>query len=729
MHSHWIAVGICVYFVILGVVYAAVTPPFEAPDEASHFLYIHNLLETGQLPILEARNTMFNSQSVQRHHPPLYYLIGGALISWTERGDVETYLQPNPLGSIGTVTDNNQNVYLHPIPVGSGDTALAIWVLRLYSLTLGAGTIWFIYKAAALLSSSPAVGLLAALFAASIPSFIHISASINNDNLVTLFHAAGVCVGLRIWKRRIISRNDIIVVCLILSGVALTKINGLTLLPILLGWLLFGAASGRLRWRSVLRLFGVSLLSILLLAGWWYIRNQQLYGDPLALTATLSIWSRGGAPQLISLFEAKGVWDSFWFTLGHLNIRGPEWLYSLYLPLVAVLGFIGIAVAFFRQKSWRIFLIFMIGIGLIAVVALLVASSRINVSQGRILFPGLIAYVPLLVIGWTSLLGKRLGGIVVLPLAGLAVAAPFLYLAPAFTPAVVVEALPADAYPLHITSDAPLTIEGYQLQTETMKEADEIRLTLFIGGFHPDNPYLFVKALHPVTNEVLGGADVYPGMMPTNTLSEGLLYAVPIHFRLDTPSAFMPENPYQINLALGWRIPDADDSAEGQYVPLRVDGEDTTTAVLPGPIYFPHQPPNVTPEFPADVTYGGLIRLSGYTLSGNPVSPGQTLTVRLFWDDLAPIDEDWSVAVGLLDAESNIAVQADGMPLGYPTSAWQPGLVFTDVRPLVIPGNLVPGQYRLYIGWYRLSDGERLQPSGAGVSGSLYIHHRPIIVQ
>jgi len=87
-----IALGLCLYFVILAVFYAANTPPFEAPDEASHFLYIHNLLETGQLPILEDRATMFESQSVQRHHPPLYYLIGALLISWTERDDLPMYL-------------------------------------------------------------------------------------------------------------------------------------------------------------------------------------------------------------------------------------------------------------------------------------------------------------------------------------------------------------------------------------------------------------------------------------------------------------------------------------------------------------------------------------------------------------------------------------------------------------------------------------------------------------
>jgi len=44
--------------VALAIVYAAVTPPFEAPDEGAHFLYIHNLLEERRLPILEGRGVV-----------------------------------------------------------------------------------------------------------------------------------------------------------------------------------------------------------------------------------------------------------------------------------------------------------------------------------------------------------------------------------------------------------------------------------------------------------------------------------------------------------------------------------------------------------------------------------------------------------------------------------------------------------------------------------------------
>ncbi|NJL93032.1 MAG: hypothetical protein HC915_04570 [Anaerolineae bacterium] len=127
------------YFWGLGVLYIQSTPPFEAPDESSHFLYIHNWLETGQLPVLEDRATVLGSGSAQRHHPPLYYGLGALLIAGTDRNDLEDYLLLNPAGAPGVLTLGNQNVFLHSPTSPSAQTSLAIRVLRSFSLCLAAG--------------------------------------------------------------------------------------------------------------------------------------------------------------------------------------------------------------------------------------------------------------------------------------------------------------------------------------------------------------------------------------------------------------------------------------------------------------------------------------------------------------------------------------------------------------------------------------------------------------
>ncbi|MCA9910712.1 MAG: hypothetical protein KC519_18780, partial [Anaerolineae bacterium] len=109
------ALVIALGFMVITIAYSRATPIFEPPDEAAHFLYAHNILTEGRLPLLEDRASVFASQSTQRHHMPLYYLISAVLISGTDRSDLADFLHPTPLGSTGVVTLNNQNVYLHSL--------------------------------------------------------------------------------------------------------------------------------------------------------------------------------------------------------------------------------------------------------------------------------------------------------------------------------------------------------------------------------------------------------------------------------------------------------------------------------------------------------------------------------------------------------------------------------------------------------------------------------------
>ncbi len=724
--SHSPALVICAFFVMLALVYSASTPPFEAPDEGSHFLYIHNLLESGALPVLEDRDTVFASQSTQRHHPPLYYLAGAVLVSWTQRGDVSAYLERNPLASIGFVAENNQNVYLHQWPPPEGDTGIAIGLLRLFSIALAAGTVWFVYRAGTLAADDRYIGLLAAGLTVSLPSFIHISASINNDNLVTFLFAAGVYSCLRIWQRQEITHMDMLVLSLILAGVALAKTNGLALFAVVYGTMLLGAIKGRFSARRALSVVAVSLLAAALLAGWWYMRNMQLYGDPLGLTATLRIWARGGPPQLISWFEAKGVWESFWFILGHFNIRGPEWLFVFYLPLVMLLACAGIVVAFIRRAELRWRLVFLWGVGLLTVLALLAASSRINVSQGRILFPGLVAFAPLVVLGWMMLLGRRLAGLLILPLLVLALIAPVVYLYPAYAGAQIMTTVPDPARRIDAYTD-DLALLAYELHGDPVRPGDWLRLTLYIRGAHPENPLLFVKALDPLTQEVVGGLDVYPAMLPTDSLMHDQIYAVPVRFRVGDHSGLL-----RLKLALGWRVPEADDPGEGDFLPLvDANGVPVNTLLVDGPTLLNPAPLVETPQYPADILYGEAIRLVGTTLSTERLRPGEALSVTTFWNAVRAIPDDWTLSLGLLAADGRLEAQADGMPPGYPTSAWVPGTAFTDTRTLLLPENTLPGVYRLYSAWYNPLDSQRLRPTGTGAdpNAHLYLHPALILVE
>jgi hypothetical protein len=705
-------------FIALGVAYAAVTPVFEAPDEGAHFLYIHNLLESGELPVMGGRRETFESRSVQRHHPPLYYLGGALLVGWVDRSDVDSYFVDNPFAAIGFVTDNNRNIYLHDPQPPAGGTHIAVWILRLYSLTLASGTLLLVYRAGEIAFPGRPVGLLAMAFLVSLPGFVAGAASINNDNLVTFLFAAGITLTLDIWRRGAVTRRDLLWLSLILGASTISKQTGLALPPLVYAGLGWAALRHRLPWRDVWRVVGVTLAAMALLGGWWYVRNIQIYGDPLALERTLSIWGRGSAVSRTwsaILFEAKGVWDSFWMTLGHFNIRGPEWLYG-YVPVLVVLGVVGLVPAWLRQRGrGRDAILLMLAVVGLMIAALAVATRQINVSQGRILYPMMIGFAPLLVLGWRSLLGRWLAPLLLAPLLALTVIVPFGYLARAYTGLERLEALPADA--VTVTAEAEgLRLEGYRLLTPVVAPGELVELLVYFRGLHPENPTFFVQALDPITQDTLGGVDLYPGMAPTSALADGPLYGAHVVFRLDEDAAGRP--PMQLRLALGWRVLEPE-PAPGRYLEwVDANGAPVGLLTVEGPVLVDPTLPVPQAAQTTDVRFGEGIRLLGYTLP-DTAEAGGTLPVGLVWDAVGPISGDYTLTVGLVNAEGELVAQADDPIPGYPTDVWVSGRPFHSERMLPLPDHLPAGTYTVYIGWYSTPDIVRLPVTGDGARDNL----------
>lgn len=715
---------ICLLFVLLAGLNAMTTPPFESVDEASHYLYIYDLLQTGQLPIIESRQQVFASLSVQRHHPPLYYLLGAALTAWLDVPPPRPYMPTNPLAAIGYASDNNLNFLLHP-PLPAA-LSLHVTLLRFISTTLGLGTLLLVYALTRRLSQSRSIGLWAAFILASIPGFIHISGSINNDNLVTFSYAAGIYCILSAWQHQKLGLKFTLLIGLILAVVSLSKITGLTLFVPVYGLLLLGAWQHRWSWRAALSTLALSFLLVALLAGWWYIRNWQLYGDPLALNATARIWGRGGTTgYLMSLFEAQGVWESFWFRLGQFNISGPDWLYRLYLPLMSLPVIIGWLLAYRKQPALRFYLLFLSAVCLLVLLSLVISTSRVNISQGRILYPALIAFIPLITLSlhatlrhlrtrWPSLNPHTLMAFLLSPLLALALFVPPLYLAPAYPQATILTQLPTGAKPIYAYAQdqaGRLEWRAYQMEARPLKVGDTLHLMLYIQGQHTGNPWLFVKALDPITGEVLGGLDTYPAMLPTASLDANALYAIPLHFRIQHPPAH--PNIQRLNLMLGWHLP----HAASPYLPQYDDHDQPLSSLrIDGPLLLNEEPlPALSQTL--NIKFGNLIQLEAYQLSSNALPAdedlhsGDTLTIATRWRTLQNAPDDWVLVTGLLpDDDSAPALHQDAPLAAYPATHWLAGQAFNETRQLSIPPDTPPGTYQVYFLWYKATDGQRLSP-------------------
>lgn len=768
--SRYLVILIIIGFIIFGGVYASVLPPFEAADEGAHFLYTHNLLETGELPVIQAREIvsaqaeLTQQWAIETHQPPLYYALGAILTFWTDRDDIDDYLRTNDLIFVRGVTEANHNQWLHnPTRGEAGDTGLALSILRGFSMVLGGFTLYFVYLVSRIMfirldiPHAPLLAIAPILLVASIPTFVSISSSYNNDNLVTTLYAGGVYWCVRMWHRREINTVDIGVVSLILAMIALTKINGLSLFGIVYLSLFVGVWRGHYSRQSALRLFGISLTIAMLLAGWWYVRNWDLYGDPLALEATQSLWSRE-----FEIAETSGdfgaelgrIYRSFWFMIGylHLPLYGVNGLY-IYAGVLSLVGIVGVGGWMFRRNNNQSNDI----IGLLMLVCLtisttlLIGTRSVDISYGRLLFPALIGFAPIMILGIYHIIcqiffmlqkslkrfvlrsksesplsqrsvrqrGFRGEGIVIilliLPLTITAIVTPFTRLPNAYPSLSEVDSLPESANVINVDAEG-LQIVAVDVQTDVLRPNQDLVFDLYLQGNHPDNPFLLVTIVDAITLERLGHVELFPSLAPTDSLDTDMLYRAEIRVNADEIDKAL--SPRQVNLQLAWH------SLETfRDIPL-TDGENTpietllvTASTLIDSEYQPE-----SPTINTNVIYGDVIGLEGYTLSDDNLRAGDTLDIDLFWRYLNPMDEDWTVALQLISDAGEVIVQGDGMPNGYVTSAWRErDSIYVDRRSMTLPEDISNGEYHLYVGWYRASDFTRLPAIGDTVNADLAI--------
>ena len=127
----------------------------------------------------------------------------------------------------------------------------------------------------------------------------------------------------------------------------------------------------------------------------------------------------------------------------------------------------------------------------------------------------------------------------------------------------------------------------------------------------------------------------------------------------------------------------------------------------------PHTEPEIQPQAPMSVDFGGQIQFLGADLSAPEIGAGETLTVTLYWQpQTTPLQRDYTVFVHLLgpvNPASGTPMWAghDSPPLGnsYPTSRWQQGEVIVDRHEFVVPSGAPPGAYQIEAGLYNPQEG------------------------
>jgi 4-amino-4-deoxy-L-arabinose transferase-like glycosyltransferase len=256
-----------------------------------------------------------------------------------------------------------------------------------------------------------------------------------------------------------------------------------------------------------------------------------------------------------------------------------------------------------------------------------------------------------------------------------------------------------------VTGGAPaglIRLVGVAGLSPTAQDGDNGDLTLYwqVVALPPGNLEVVLQAVD-AAGRVVGQVSRAPtgGVWPVRDWQAGDL--VVDRQRLVIPAG-TPPGPLSLQVSLR--------GSDGQL--LQPAGQAAPDVVVGSLLLSARSRPalTVTIGHPQSVTFQNGIRLLGYDVEPAAARPGQSIHLRLYWQTTQPVDQSWTVFTHLLDAQSQVRAQQDGLPVGAtrPTTTWAPNETIVDPHDLVVQPDAAPGTDQLEIGLYDAATGRRL---------------------
>jgi hypothetical protein len=720
-------------FVLLGSLYAVITPLFEISDELWHYPMVKTLADGNPLPVQNPANV--GPWRQEGSQPPLYYGLMALATSWIDTSDMDQVRWLNPHADNGLITeDGNNNIVIHTYREAWPwrGTVLAVRLIRLISVALGAGTVYFTYRLALELAPERrALAVAAAAFSAFTPMFLFVSGSVNNDNLAIFCSAGALWLLARVVRQPPARLGWTHAWLGILLGCgALSKQSALGLFPLAgAAWLYAHFYGGKEKRRTAFQSWmwdvGLGLVVVfglaLLICFWWYLRNYQLYGDWLGWNQFIAIVGRRPNPATLAQLwgERVGFVQAYWGLFGGVSVPMPGWTY-LILNLMMGVALMGAAAGLVRAilrghvsltdvALWALLLawVALILIGLIRWTSLTWAS------QGRLIFPAISAISVLAVSGLAQL--GRLPPIASLPspisqafpwlavafMCLLSATVPFAVIGPHYAPPPGLTSGQIAALPNRLEADfgGEMKLLGYDLQTGSVAPGERLRLTLYWQSqIAMDRDWSIFVHLVDDQDIVVAQRDRYPGRgaLATTLLRPGQsfadAYVIPVPGGTYAPApARIEVGLYDVRDGARLRLPDGADALPLAQVDIRARPDSTPNAVRQN--------------------FGNLVQLAGYKMGARVLKPGETLHLTLFWQALAPIDVNYSVFTHVRGEAEALWASDDAWPQdgAAPTSTWTVGQIITDTYALTLSPDTPAGTYDVEVGLYELASLERLR--------------------
>ncbi len=734
--------AILVAFVLLSTIYSLIVPPFEASDELWHYPMVETIADNWSLPVQDPADV--GPWRQEGSQPPLYYILGALSTFWIDTSDMPEVRHLNPHVDNGIATpDGNVNLVVHQPDREAfpwTGTILAIHIVRFLSILMATAGVYLTYLIVReILPGRPALTLGATAIHAFTPMVVFIAGSVNNDNLVVPLSSLALLMLLRLLRSQELTLRAAaaryVLLGVVLGLAALTKASslGLTLLTALVvtirafrrGWRSVDE-TGTTGWHEFVIGGLLTLLPLVIIAGWWYLRNLRLYGDLTGLNAFIEILGKRDVPaDLAQLWrERYGFLAGYWGNFGGLNVPMAPWVYRILNSALVIAG-LGPVAWLVRSRVpgvggggsatttgeskfgvWIPGFILCVLWGLAVLIPWIQWARVTWSSQGRLVFAALPVWSMVLALGLGAWLPRRWRhwavAIFALFLLSLSMAAPFAWIQPAYRrPQALSEAEISDIpHQAMIDFGDTMQLLGYDLENETTSPGGQVAVTLYWEALAPtDRDYTVFVHLLGDHDLVVAQRDTFPGLglISTTSLEPGFRWAD--RYVLQVPvTAYAPDET-QIEVGLF-------DARTGQRLPaVTANGEQVGDNLRFGRIEV--QPSSDAPPIPVSVNFGGRLHLTGYDLSKRIAQPGESITVTLRWDALRRMEKDYTVSVQLVDSSQRKAAQHDGPPLqgAGPTTTWKQHQTLTDAIPLAVFPDASSGAYGVRIAVYAHDQG------------------------
>ncbi|MBZ5639887.1 MAG: glycosyltransferase family 39 protein [Acidobacteriia bacterium] len=414
------AIAAC--FVVLSLSSNLLFPPFDGPDEHSHFHYARLLAQGRGLPV---QTDPERTADTEGFGPPLYYLVPAAIlrVADPERGAAISHIgvvsfkelarmasrggtlpAMNPLW-LGFPRGTEPNLFVHPEggPLAPGPLRSVHW-MRVFSTLCGLTTLAGLH----LLAREAAPGrrcaqIVALSVVAFNPQFVYLSGLLNNDNLVTAFATLALWRTAAVLRSERAGRLDVALLGAFLGLGMLAKPN-MMFLSIPVAVVLWRRSPGFRAFSRDLALLAAIAVGI---AGWFYVRNAWIYGGldffgwkTRSMIHPIFVLPPGLRWEYLSRKLAPILFTSFWGRFGWLTLRLPLGQYLFYgllsLTSLATLLPHGVGDA---SGAGRPTLALLWAAATLNLASLLAFDLLFWAEQGRLLYPSIGASATLIGLG------------------------------------------------------------------------------------------------------------------------------------------------------------------------------------------------------------------------------------------------------------------------------------------------------------------------------------------